>query len=212
MMDQKNRQSEGYPKNEESPGMEEIPEMRAPTWGEQIWEKVREERVLPAVGMLAGGIVVFIAVFFLLSPLWQGTLLGSETENEEITDAEEEVEMLPQMTREFPDWEEEIIRDPFESPGELKGIVAGGPGENMAIIETSRAAYVVTVGDVIDNYWTVAEIRRNEVLLEADGEVLRLDIIPRDAPEVVDEPDEEEEVEDPDDEEEDDEDNEVEND
>ncbi|GEM_PF-1396601 len=211
MVDEKYRQNEGYQKNEESPDVEGFPEMNVPTWGEQIWEKMREERVLPALGMLAGGIVVFIAVFFLLSPLWQGTLFGSETENDEVPDAGEEVDMLPQMTREFTDWNEEFIRDPFESPGKLKGIVAGGPGDNMAIIETSRAAYVVTVGDIIDNYWTVAEIRRNEVLLEAHGEVLRLDIIPRDAPEVVEEPDEEEEVDDPD-EEEDDEDNEVEND
>ena len=76
-------------------------------------------------------------------------------------------------------------RDPFATPLKLTGIVTGGFGDAMAIIESGSAAYIVTVGDVVEEIWTVTQISRDAVdLITADREI-KLQLTNRAIPEVV---------------------------
>lgn len=81
----------------------------------------------------------------------------------------DEAEMLPQSKRDNGQTQnfEVFSRDPFASPLKLTGIVTGGTGGSMAIVESSGTTYVVSVGDVIDDFWTVLKITHEMVLLTA---------------------------------------------
>lgn len=57
------------------------------------------------------------------------------------------------------------IRDPFTKGMVLKGIITGGSGGNLAIIESGNTAFVAGLGEEIAGGWTVAEIKRNVVIL-----------------------------------------------
>ncbi len=148
------------------------------------------------IAVLAGALILY----FLVSPLWSGSDIDVAGSNIPPVD-EEEMSMLPQMTRFISEEDTYAARDPFAEPGQLVGIIKCSDGVDLAIIETSRANYVAAVGDIIDDHWVVAEIRRDSVILEAQGEVLTLSLRGRgELEEVTEAP--EEEVEEPDDEEE----------
>jgi hypothetical protein len=84
------------------------------------------------------------------------------------------VEVLPQQKRnlendaESSSWNAfEPVTDPFAGPMKLTGILLGGFNDSMAIIESSGMAYVVSVGDYVDDVWAVREIGREMVILRA---------------------------------------------
>lgn len=88
------------------------------------------------------------------------------------------VEVLPQMERVT---QSEVslsdVRDPFslkEAVPVLKGITLSGE-KSTAIVETDNRVYVVSVGDLIGNTWTVEEIGEAGVILERnDGKEVYL--------------------------------------
>jgi len=54
----------------------------------------------------------------------------------------------------------------------LTGVVTGGRGGNMAIIESGGASYIVSEGDYVNDFWVVRRVYREMVVLRAhDREV-----------------------------------------
>lgn len=88
-------------------------------------------------------------------------------------------ELLPEIKRPLDPSSEENperrqVKDPFIGPLELAGVVLGGRGGNLAIIEAGDAAYVVSEGDLVQSVWTVSKIGPDTVLLIAGEQQLRL--------------------------------------
>jgi len=94
---------------------------------------------------------------------------------------------LPDTSRKLEDSSD--IRDPFSRGMVLKGIITGGSGGNLAIIESGSTAFVAGPGEEIAGGWTVAEIKRSAVILKMGIHKLQLefngrveDLTPRAAP------------------------------
>jgi len=80
---------------------------------------------------------------------------------------------LPDTGRKLEDSSE--IRDPFSSGMVLKGIITGGSGGNLAIIESGNTAFVAGPGEEIAGGWTVTEIKRSAVIIKMGIHKLQLD-------------------------------------
>ncbi len=89
-----------------------------------------------------------------------------------------EAEVLPQITRHDRQAQgfDIFSRDPFATPLRLTGICTGGAGGSMAVIESGGTVYTVTVGDMIDGFWTVQAISGEGVLLAAEGREVTLSL------------------------------------
>lgn len=132
--------------------------------------------------LMIGGIVLAALVVLGISTIFVLNRPATKPVTAESGNAEEapgdEAEVLPQTRRDNGETQsmDVFFRDPFASPLKLTGIVTGGSGGAMAIIESSGTTYVVTAGDVINEFWTVLTISQEAVLLNAgDREVnLRL--------------------------------------
>ncbi len=99
-------------------------------------------------------------------------------ENPEVSDV---AEVLPQQRRESSDQSDsaawnafEPLVDPFSDPMRLTGIVSGGRGGDMAIIESSGIAYLVAVGDYVDDLWAVRQISGDMVIMRAYNQEVSL--------------------------------------
>jgi hypothetical protein len=134
---------------------------------------LQNKRVLMIGGIvLALLVVVGISTIFILNrPTAKPVTTGS-------TNTGEAAEVLPQVQRDngLTGGSDLFARDPFAAPLRLTGLITGGAGGSMAIVESSGTTYVVIVGDVIDEFWTVLKISLEEVLITSgDREVsLRL--------------------------------------
>jgi hypothetical protein len=64
--------------------------------------------------------------------------------------------------------------DPFAAPIKLTGVVIGGFGGPMAIIESGGSSFIVKVGDYVDDLWAVLEIKREMVVLQAYNQEISL--------------------------------------
>jgi hypothetical protein len=62
-----------------------------------------------------------------------------------------------------------VKNDPFSGPLKLVGVVIGGGGKNMAVLESGGRSYVLQKGDVLDNGMSVESISEEEIRLK-DGE------------------------------------------
>lgn len=166
-----------------------------PVPGERKKRREKEAKIKIAIALGVIGVIMATVAF------QYGSTVLTDEPPETVEEDDGEAQMLPQMTRIEGDYTD--IRDPFAEPGELKGIIAGGGGADMAIIETARGTYVASQGELIDDYWKLREIHRDKVVLEAQGERVILGFDEDDDPRVTDDPfDPEEEVEEPDEEEE----------
>lgn len=65
--------------------------------------------------------------------------------------------------------------DPFAGPAVLRGVITGGGGNDLAIIEIGGATYVAAPGDKIAGDWTVTEIKNGLVILTAQDQEMRLE-------------------------------------
>ena len=63
--------------------------------------------------------------------------------------------------------------------------MTGGFGDDLAIIESGSAAYIVKVGDVVDEIWTVTKISKDAVELKTADREIKLQLAARAIPEVV---------------------------
>ncbi len=147
-------------------------------------DKIREKPLYIVIGIVlllavAGGIYVLL---FLNG---NGDADGGELPAGDLV--EETAEVLPQPEREHVEEDDESLwhsvtsfADPFEKPMKLTGIVSGGRGGGMAIIEAGSTSYIVNEGDYVSGIWSVYEIRSEEVVLRArDQEIsLYLDQLP----------------------------------
>lgn len=78
---------------------------------------------------------------------------------------------LPETTRDLDQPADRTgVRDPFLAPPRLVGVILGGRGENLAIIETGTTAQVVAPGEEVAGMWTVAEIGSGSVRLVSEDE------------------------------------------
>lgn len=76
----------------------------------------------------------------------------------------EQVDVLPQVERTD---EEETLRprDPFAAPPKLMGVLLGGEGEDLAIIEAGGNTYISSVGDSVAGLWKLRKIQRDKAIL-----------------------------------------------
>jgi len=65
--------------------------------------------------------------------------------------------------------------DPFAGPAVLRGVITGGGGNDLAIIEIGGATYVAAPGDKIAGDWTVTEIKNGLVILTTQDQEMRLE-------------------------------------
>lgn len=152
----------------------------------------RNKKFLMVVGIALGVFIIAMAALYVAPGYWHsadpaalqeggenGQLeqASADSPDTQVPDDENEssAEVLPQTTRMNRNGEEgSSVRDPFAGPIVLTGLITGGQGQDLAIIETSRATYVVKEGERIDDYWTLKEISSGRVVLEGEGEVFDL--------------------------------------
>ena len=91
----------------------------------------------------------------------------------------QQAEVLPQQIRQD-DSEERSwspfssTSDPFGGPMKLTGIVTGGRGGGMAIVESSGTSYIVAEGDYVDDLWAVYSISPSTVTMRAHNQEVSL--------------------------------------
>jgi len=105
---------------------------------------------------------------------------GSQESSVNGDDIVEQAEVLPQQIRKDEDSEESDwssfnpMTDPFGGPMKLTGIVTGGRGGSMAIIESSGNSYIVSEGDYVDDLWVVFEVSPEVVIMRAHNQEVSL--------------------------------------
>lgn len=147
------------------------------------------KKTLIIAGGAAGALIVILAVIFFILPQGQdddpaATIVSEDDQmlpgnvEDDVDSSEpedEEGEMLPQTIRSTGEAGAGVkVRDPFSGPMVLSGLITGGDGGSLAIIKTSGATYVVQEGDLIEDYWTLKEIREQKVILEAHDQLFNL--------------------------------------
>lgn len=102
-----------------------------------------------------------------------GQQTAAAAENKEQPDAAKNASTyLPELKRKMPN--EPEVRDPFNVAYNLKGVIIGGNGGSMAIIEAGNTAYVAGVGEEIEGGWRVKEIKEDAVTLAAGDQIMQL--------------------------------------
>lgn len=82
-------------------------------------------------------------------------------------------EVLPQERREHgsnSDREQSDLAwsfDPFADPLNITGVISGGRGGSMAIIESGSASHVVSAGDYVNGVWSVRRVEEDRAVLRA---------------------------------------------
>lgn len=155
--------------------------------------------------IIVGIILLFAVAGSIYGVVFLGESVAGDREAEEKNQEDEGVEglekaeVLPQQKREDNDYEYEedgeyldddaqdvfgASIDPFAEPMKLTGIVTGGRGGVMCIIESSGNSYIVSEGDYVDDLWAVSEVDAERAVLRAhDKEVtLYLDQPPETRP------------------------------
>ncbi len=113
-------------------------------------------------------------------PPTEPEFVSSETVDEN-AEVEGTAEVLPQQQRSYDQDAEgerwsafEPAVDPFSDPMRLTGVVFGGRGGAMAIIESSGTSYIVAEGDYVDDLWAIRSIHRDTVILRAHNQEVKL--------------------------------------
>lgn len=134
--------------------------------------------------LITVGTILFLAVvggvysIFMLGNSNADIDAGSQEDAASGQQGEEIAEVLPQNRRindglefDLDDWPAAGMPvDPFADPMRLTGVVVGGYGGTMAIIESSNTSYIVSVGDYVDDIWLVHRISRDGAVLRAGGQ------------------------------------------
>lgn len=124
-------------------------------------------------------VVVLAGFIFLAKANYDVLANGNASQVQEASSAAAQVgektvaAVLPETTRPLGDNKE--LRDPFSGALALKGVVVGGQGDSLAIIESGKTSFVAGVGTKISGDWTVKEIKTNSVLLEAGDQTMILE-------------------------------------
>lgn len=81
----------------------------------------------------------------------------------------EQVEVLPRVER-MDDEPSLKPMDPFAAPPLLVGVLLGGGGDDIAIIEAGGKTFIVKTGEMIAGLWKVAEIHKDRVVISIGGQ------------------------------------------
>ncbi len=157
--------------------------------GENILEKLQELARNRMFLIVAGAILAIALVGGISSILiLRSNSTAVDSENDGVaagisgadSDIPETAQVLPQNVRASEDAENDSwaafqpFVDPFSDPMKLTGVVFGGRGGAMAIIESSGTSYIVSEGDYVDDLWAVRSILRNSVILRAHNQEVSL--------------------------------------
>lgn len=150
--------------------------------------RLQQNKIL-RVGLIAVAAILLILASIYLINLRKSSAKPGLDQNGNLADTPpaEIVEMLPQSKRNSVDQDEAVwfARDPFALPLKLTGIITGGWGESMAIVESGSSADIVKVGDVISEVWTVIQITTESVILQAADREVKLQLNHRSIEEVT---------------------------
>ncbi len=83
---------------------------------------------------------------------------------EEADPDSEQVEILPQLERMEREGALQPL-DPFAAPPMLMGVLLGGGGEDIAIIEAGGNTYITRIGDRVAGLWQVREIHKDKAII-----------------------------------------------
>lgn len=89
------------------------------------------------------------------------------------------VEVLPQTQRETQDEPSDVepLKDPFETPMKLSGVLLYSNNDATAIIESGGVSYIVRKDETIgDTTWKVFGINSNSVMLDSNGKSMLLQL------------------------------------
>lgn len=119
--------------------------------------------------------VLFGVFIFIKNRGSQKNVAGAITEKDK--KAGQSLTFLPDTEREKKDQGDSTIsfRDPFAGAVVLKGILTGGGGKDLAIIEAGQTAFIVGLGDKVAGSWLVTGISADAVVLTAGNQELRLE-------------------------------------
>ncbi|KAF1086576.1 hypothetical protein SPSYN_00295 [Sporotomaculum syntrophicum] len=134
--------------------------------------------------LITGGVIllacfIFLAMLFKLNDSYINKNQDEQTQQQNGSKTAKSPEpgalstYLPDTGRKLD--ESRDIRDPFSSGMVLKGIITGGNGGNLAIIETGNTAFVTGPGEEIAGGWTVEEIKRGAVIIKMGTNKLQLE-------------------------------------
>jgi hypothetical protein len=85
-----------------------------------------------------------------------------------------QVDVLPQIIRSATDGAVEVIKDPFETPIKLTGIIHSSM-RSTAIIESNGISYIVKEEDFLgDSTWSVSLIEKDSVTLVSGDKTMTL--------------------------------------
>lgn len=76
------------------------------------------------------------------------------------------------------------LKDPFAGKVLLKGIITGGGGNNLAIIEVGNTSFIAGPGDELTGGLEVAEVREEQVILTKGDQKITLDMSGRNKTEI----------------------------
>ena len=124
--------------------------------------------------------VLLLSVFALIIVLVINPWASLSDENGNKSDQEGAITFLPTTTRTVDEPETPLtplqVRDPFSGVIVLRGVITGGKGGDLAVIETGSNAYVIGIGDPVAGDWTVVEIKKSSVLLTSINRELLLEL------------------------------------
>ena len=157
--------------------------------GENILEKLQELARNRTFLIIAGAILAIALVGGISSVLiLRSNSTAADGGNDGSTagmggqdsDIPETAQVLPQQKRASEDADNDgwatfqPFVDPFSDPMKLTGVVFGGRGGAMAIIESSGTSYIVSEGDYVDDLWAVRSILYDSVILRAHNQEVSL--------------------------------------
>lgn len=137
----------------------------------EIGKYISSKKLYFVIGVL---LLIILAIIIVLV-----TIPGSSKPDKK-GDQEGTITFLPTTTRTVDEPETPLtplqVRDPFSGGIVLRGVITGGEGGDLAVIEAGSTAYVASKGATIAGDWTVVEIRRNSVLLASANRELLLEL------------------------------------
>ncbi|SHE61259.1 hypothetical protein SAMN02745133_00787 [Desulforamulus putei DSM 12395] len=149
----------------------------------QFWARLNEikvEDIVPYIkqnkrqSLLAGGaLLVLIGLVLLIK--WNVAFFNSQADRPAPAGAglnqagsaasQPTTTLLPETKRTME--ERPQPRDPFSGSLQLKGVITGGGGDNLAIIEAGNVSYIVGPGQELAGGLVVKEVNNNSVVLQA---------------------------------------------
>ncbi|RYD04352.1 hypothetical protein N752_13340 [Desulforamulus aquiferis] len=160
----------------------------------RIWDKLnntRHDEIIPLIKankkvfiISAISMVVVIGAAFLIKINYDLMGKANQPANNPITTTQNSPNpntgQNPSYTY-LPDTKRQIenrddIRDPFAGTMLLKGVITGGGGKDMAIIQMGNISHIAEVGTELSPGLFLEEVKKDTVVLKSEIEIIQLDI------------------------------------